>query len=697
MYETISQPPPDEGDENDDEIESSDEPHLLWGLQGSPYVVSSSSGTSGLDAPASNDYEDYIPGYNGTSPNLHFCCRKVLIYNSFFIHVAESAVSPAQPHSSTAQYQDEHSQKLPQHRLFQAWRSAGAGGEEASTPTRTAPAVFSTHASAVAPGPVEDVILSDDDEGVPSNKKNFLPGERVRRARHDDGSTTFVRITGGWMPKRRLEPETNHHETPIDGVAEDAAAAAIEAEDMKQRILTKAAARKAASLDIALTAGATKATSVLAQRYKEEIIEAAIASAKSSSHRPKQSFDAVRLSSALVAAVEPLPSAVLTELREALRSKPSLAYLPLEDGGLRYGVASYANVPRSLHAFCMANLMCGVCLTSTDNDLIQLDSSAHAYAPMVAHADEKETSSGKHKSKKAKKTHNDSKDQFVEPELDRFNLVPIVCGAVTYSAHKQCAHDASGALFDASEETDAADEPLLSLGEVYQYEQVDDNDCDLCGRKGGLMRYFSLSAKCSSAAPPSEEGWLAHLPCINFLHTSGLLSSVSPTHMHNFSNRIGWKAAGESSAKEDGLERMVLTDHDGLAVQNTDTSSTNASNNTEEQEAETEARKVAQLLEEDRLQLRAPLSRFDQMLGQHRCALCGIQCGVVLRCAAAGCGVRAHPLCAQACADPAWQVCELTSDKTSLVKGDEGDGRGKERGGALTLLCSLHSVDYLQD
>ena len=275
--------------------------------------------------------------------------------------------------------------------------------------------------------------------------------------------------------------------------------------------------------------------------------------------------------------------------------------------------------------------------------------------------------------------------------------MPIVCGAVTYSAHKQCAHDAGGALFDVPEETDAAGEPLLSLGEVYQYEQVDDNDCDLCGRKGGLMRYFSLSAKCSSAVPPREEGWLAHLPCINFLHTSGLLSSVSPTHKHNFSNRIGRKAAGESSAKEDSSERKVLTDQDGLAAQNTDTSSTNASNNTKEQEAETEARKAAQLLEEDRLQPRAPLSRFDQMLGQHRCALCGLQCGVVLRCAAAGCGVRAHPLCVQACADPAWQLCELTTDKTSLVRGDEGDGRGKERGGTLTLLCSLHSVDYLHD
>lgn len=40
---------------------------MLWGLQGSPYVFCSSSGTSGLDAPASNDFEENTFGYNGTS------------------------------------------------------------------------------------------------------------------------------------------------------------------------------------------------------------------------------------------------------------------------------------------------------------------------------------------------------------------------------------------------------------------------------------------------------------------------------------------------------------------------------------------------------------------------------------------------------------------------------------------------------
>jgi hypothetical protein len=37
-------------EENADEIEESAEPHVLWGLQGSPYVYCSLSGASGLDA-----------------------------------------------------------------------------------------------------------------------------------------------------------------------------------------------------------------------------------------------------------------------------------------------------------------------------------------------------------------------------------------------------------------------------------------------------------------------------------------------------------------------------------------------------------------------------------------------------------------------------------------------------------------------
>lgn len=507
-----------------------------------------------------------------------------------------------------------------------------------------------------------------------------------------------MRITGGWMPKRRLETETNSNETSSDPTAfNEAATAAIEAEDMKQRILAKAAARKAAASDATATAGTKQATSVLAQRYKEEIIEAAIANAKSSSHRPKQSFDAVRLSSALVAAVAPLPMAVLSELRDALRNKPSLAYLPLEDGGLRYGVASYANVSRSLHVFCIANLMCGVCLSSTDNDPIPLDSSAHAYAPILNGSEEKEANNGKHKSKKAKKSHTDSKELFVDPEMDRYNLVPIACGAVTYSAHKQCAHDVGGAFLDTTKSS-AGEEALISLGEVYPYEQVDDNDCDLCGRKGGLLRYFTLSAKCSSVAPPSEEGWLAHLPCITFLHNSGLLNllSSSQTQQLNFSNRIGWKVT-ENSAIEASESKTSPNEQDSAAKDIVDTTSSASSSDEQDAEAATEARKAARLLEEDRLHPNAPRTRFDYVLGRHRCALCGLQCGVALRCAAAGCGVRAHPLCVQACADPAWQVCRVETAVLLDGEEEEEEKKGCADSETVTLLCSLHSVDYLQD
>lgn len=49
---------PEEAD--DDVIEESAEPHLLWGLQGSPFVYCGVSNASGLDAPPGSEEEDFV-------------------------------------------------------------------------------------------------------------------------------------------------------------------------------------------------------------------------------------------------------------------------------------------------------------------------------------------------------------------------------------------------------------------------------------------------------------------------------------------------------------------------------------------------------------------------------------------------------------------------------------------------------------
>lgn len=581
-----------------------------------------------------------------------------------------------QTNSGSSASQPEEIGKIMQHRLFQSWPPDAAEKEKSkenekekatallpASPARRAP-LPSPPVVPPIPPPVVTVILSDDDEGVPSNKLDLDPVDRVRRARHPDGSTSMVRVQGGWMRKHPLEgspdPATSSDPGPLQL-----------AENMKQRILAKAAARMTA-------APSTNATSVLARRYKNDLIEAVVNNAKSSSNRHKFSFDVQRLAAALVASVEPVSAHVLAELRDTYQAKPCLFYVPLEDGGLRYGTASHANVPRSLHALCIANLMCGVCLNSTDDDLIMIQGSGeNAYAPVIA---------DKGKSKKSKKGY-ESKVQFVEPEMDRYNLVPLSCGAVTYSAHKQCAHEGERPLLDA----DTSDtKTYMELGAVHEYEQVDDADCDLCGRKGGLMRHFTIAAGSSSVPPPNEEGWLAHIPCVNFLHSSGLLRPLSEgtTGVFDdnlFSHRVGWTSASsdsamevEESTEETNAATIAESDANAVKIATVNTTTGAVSGNRSDGEDK------AALLEEDRLHSHAPLSRFDQLHGRWRCTLCGLQTGVALRCAAAGCATRAHPLCVQACGDPDWRLCSAHATGDAEAGGVHGD--------ALLVLCSLHSA-----
>ena len=61
------------------------------------------------------------------------------------------------------------------------------------------------------------------------------------------------------------------------------------------------------------------------------------------------------------------------------------------------------------------------------------------------------------------------------------------------------------------------DEPLrlpgLEIGPLYDCDEGDDAECDLCGRPGGILQFFDVDPLRSSLPPPGEEGWLAHVPC----------------------------------------------------------------------------------------------------------------------------------------------------------------------------------------
>ena len=103
-------------------------------------------------------------------------------------------------------------------------------------------------------------------------------------------------------------------------------------------------------------------------------------------------------------------------------------------------------------------------------------------------------------------------------------------GAVTYTLHRQCNFAADrGCAFGPKGERcedqntinnasiEPTDAPLrlpgLEIGPLYDCDESDDAECDLCGRAGGILQFFDVDPQRSSLPPPGEEGWLAHVPC----------------------------------------------------------------------------------------------------------------------------------------------------------------------------------------
>lgn len=78
-----------------------------------------------------------------------------------------------------------------------------------------------------------------------------------------------------------------------------------------------------------------------------------------------------------------------------------------------------------------------------------------------------------------------------------------------------------------------------------------------------------------------------------------------------------------------------------------------------------------------------PLSLFDSLVGQWRCSCCGTYAGVVLKCSAVACTVRAHPLCVTI-AGPKWTAFEASSSGMDQSEHDSPT--------ALGFLCALHST-----
>ena len=787
--------------ETADDIEESSEPHVLWGLQGTSFVYCSGSGKSGRDPEnlpvaeeGNNVYEILLLStmlfiY---SCHLRFLYCLVIDYNRSSTYyalpstntgaaavVSSSSSSQSNPFpapsvvssSSSALSSAPALDSILQHRLFQSWQSVGSnsssvgGGKNASTSTIAPPAV---------PVEVEEVIPSDDDEGVPSNPDQLEPVDRVRRARHLDGTTSMVRIEGGWMPRKKprlieAELEISCETKKIDSTIQDEEVKGpsesvvdtsngvsdevmIDLADRKRRILEKAAERAASGV-VAIS---------VANQYKNELIEAAVNAAQSSSHRRKNIVTPAMLTAAVNGTVPVSVAAqTLSDLRTSYQLRPSLCYLPLEDGGVRFTSVSFAQVPRSVHPLCVANLLCGVCMEYNEPGCTVITNSEDIPQKTSKRGPKKRASAGRN----------------VSVEVERFHLRSVDCGAVQYFVHSQCLHATSEDFLSTSlckdeskegqehsctgnngnksdnndkgradssteqiQEEDMAvvgNEPVqklqITLGELYQYEQPEDAECDLCGRKGGVLRYFRLAAHCSSLPVPSEDGWLAHVPCLQYLHSSRLLqpltekrsnarereASADVAHSVSFalnplscdllSSPILLPAQQQQQEEDLGNSADALqgpeesSSHTTSAMSPMNVDSTTSKNkpkelNNQEEDSEKEEQEEGEgelrqkLLASNRLHAQTPLSRFDQQYGLWRCTLCGLQCGIAPRCLGVACTVRAHPFCLLATNNPLWRICSVVTNTQS----DNSSSNSSSDSASVGILCPVHSVGMLE-
>ena len=423
----------------------------------------------------------------------------------------------------------------------------------------------------------EHVSESGDDQSDDCSYE-FEPKGRTRIVRRDNGSINCIGVTGGFIEGRLIDAARS----------DKGRATVVDVTNGTQR-------------EIVAENGAT-----LSSRYNEDIIETAISFCYPA-HRKKLNIFNTFQQQKHVYNLE----------------KPLINLLPCEDGGLRAVCISSATTPKSLHLLCIDKILCAYCVSVV----------ADEYKSTQESKKDIDKKGSKMKRKRL------GKDEIFSQDIDRaFKLVDRSMGAVTYSLHPQCNDRISVDMKLMNAHIDEGSDPLtsshlkssivdvttyLTPSDFYEYDEVDEVICDLCGRCGGIIQFFDLANDSTSLSPPSSEGWMAHPFCIHWLSHSGLLEP-----------RVAHIAAAND----------LVT------------------NNLEE------------------LQYK---SAFDKLMDNWRCSLCSLHVGIVIRCSALGCAVRAHPLCVSVAGERQWTLCSFAGLS------------GKENSKSPGFLCSAHSKQEL--
>lgn len=324
-----------------------------------------------------------------------------------------------------------------------------------------------------------------------------------------------------------------------------------------------------------------------------------------------------------------------------------LVHLPMEDGGMKVIPISHNLIPRSLHTFCSgSSSFCGFC-----------------FQPLLPIAATTASSSDHHPS-----------------------LAHLICGDVTLTIHTNCQFMIQRKQYLSTEANNNNNQRLIEIQSLYPYETEDDTAttansvayCLLCGKTGGCLYQFDIPPLSSSQLDcflatkrllenkveeddDNEEEddnggkraggkkaketkdtkkkreevrqFYGHIPCLQYLQSSQLLTLPSLQTLANNSNH------NKSQKKQKETSEVIDLVEEEEEVE-------------KEQKQEQEEEKVANSpaavtpQEPNNVESKALfVSLFEQQCNTHRCMLCGLKIGIVLRCASIGCAVRAHPLC----------------------------------------------------
>lgn len=284
---------------------------------------------------------------------------------------------------------------------------------------------------------------------------------------------------------------------------------------------------------------------------------------------------------------------------DAGQARAFFEHLPLQDGGLRTTCVCTAIVDSSFQPQCSSSELCAYCLCS----LVKTKTFKNLGA-----------GGGGKTNKKPKWT-------MIKDEL--------MVGTQRFKVHSACNLAFQRVNF-------LTGFPLLKILGLHAYEASATGEieeaCDICSRSGGILYYYAINGGCCSFEPPSEDGWVAHVPCLYWLSQSGLLER-SLSQRRQLDAEIGVGAIVQS----------LLSDMINKVVRR----SMESQENTDPQSLEVyKMRNTPDLAS----------SVYDSLYCRWRCSICSSQRGLAIRCSSVGCTVRCHYLCA---ASAEWFIFKL--------------------------------------